>query len=236
MSSSEPGDAASPVERALGHVFGDRALLELALTHPSHAREVDGSRGNERLEFLGDAVLDLVVAELLFAAHPDWSEGALTRARASLVNTRSLARLARSLELGTHVRLGKTEQRTDGAQKESILGNLFEALIGAMYLDGGLAPVGALASRLFADTLSPDTPAVGRDAKTRFQEWAHARFRLTPVYRDLGDSGDDQDDQRFTAAIYVGEDCWGQGRGRTKKQAERVAAKEALRRAARDDD
>ena len=132
------------LEAALGHRFQDGTLLRRALTHPSFAHETGLWESNERLEFLGDAVLGLVVAHLLYESHPEWTEGELTRARHALVNMRALASLARELCLGKVALLGRSEQRTGGAEKDSILSDLFEALVGAIYLDAGTAPVGAL--------------------------------------------------------------------------------------------
>jgi ribonuclease-3 len=218
------------LEETLGHRFADAALLEAALQHPSYAHEQDGTRGNERLEFLGDAVLELVTAQLLFEAHPGWEEGHLTRARAALVNTRALALRARTLGLPDHARLGRTE-RGGGAEKDSILANVFEAVIGALYLDGGLVPVLALARRLFADALEPDSEAFTADPKTRFQEWAHAALRATPRYSAVGDSGVENDERRFEVEVRVASEVWGRGRGRTKRAAERAAAEAALTRA-----
>jgi ribonuclease-3 len=228
--SEEPGLA--ELEASLAHVFSAPALLELALRHPSYAHERDGSRGNERLEFLGDAVLELATAQLLFEAHPAWEEGHLTRARAGLVNTSALAQHARSLGLPAHARLGRTE-RKDGAEKDSILANLFEAVVGALYLDGGLAPVLALARRLFAEALAPGADVVAADPKTRFQEWAHASLQSTPSYAAISDSGVENDAQRFEVEVRVDGDVWGRGRGRTKRAAERAAAEKALERAQR---
>jgi ribonuclease-3 len=167
--------AREALEAALGHRFQQPALLEAALAHPSYAHELDGSRGNERLEFLGDAVLDLAVARMLFEAHPTWSEGDLTRARAAAVNTRALARCARELGVGAQARLGRTERKTGGAEKERILANVFEALVAALYLDAGLEPVVALARRLFTDLFVPGAdPMQARRRRGR----AAARRRL----------------------------------------------------------
>lgn len=223
--------AEAALEEALGHHFEEPDRLALALTHPSQAHEIDGSRGNERLEFLGDAVLDLVVTRLLYDAHPSWREGDLTRARAALVNTRSLAARARELDLGVRARLGRTEARSGGAEKNRILANLFEAVLGALYLDGGLAPVEQLARRLFADALVTGSPPLPRDPKTGFQEWAHAARQPTPRYRTLRDSGVENDEERFEVEVRLGEEIWGRGCGRTKRHAERAAAEAALRRA-----
>lgn len=222
-------DAVERLGEALAHRFEDRALAETALSHPSHAHEQDGSRGNERLEFLGDAVLDLVVARLLFLLHPEWTEGQLSRARASLVNKRALADRARQLGLDELVRLGKTERRSAGHTKDSILANCFEAVIGALYLDGGLPPVDHLVERLFGEEAGRDE--ILQDAKTAFQEWAHAELRLTPRYETVVDSGVENDDDRFTVEVRVDGTTYGSGVGRTKRDAERAAARAALVRA-----
>jgi ribonuclease-3 len=226
---------ATPVEEIAartGYRFRDVALLEVALTHPSAAYERDRSGGNERLEFLGDAVLDLAVARLLFAAHPDWREGELTRARAAIVNTRSLARRARHLGLGELMRLGRTEQRSGGERKERVLANLFEAVVAAIYLDGGMDPVNALVEREFGGEIKSGA-LLERDPKTRFQEWAHATLRDTPRYRLLRDSGIEEADDRFSVAVDVGATCWGEGSGRSKRIAELAAAAAALARVER---
>jgi ribonuclease-3 len=219
--------AIDAVVAAIDYPFDDQELVETALSHSSYAHERDGSRGNERLEFLGDAVLDLVVADILFAAHPDWDEGELTRTRAGLVNQRALAARARALGLNLWVKLGRTERRSGGSEKDSILANCFEALIGAIFRDGGFAPAMAFVRREFADGLKQGAV---RDAKTEFQEWAHARFSKTPGYQTVGDSGTDNDDQRFTVEVSVDERTWGRGVGRTKRAAEREAAVAALQR------
>jgi ribonuclease-3 len=213
----------------LGHAFADPKLLETALTHASAAFEQDGSRGNERLEFLGDAVLGLVVARLLYESHPEWREGELTRARAALVNGQVLARQARELGLVDYLVLGRTERRSGGAEKERVLANLFEAVIGALYLDGGIEPVRALVSRCFGPALL-DEATLQRDPKTRFQEWAHATLQDTPRYSPVQDTGVENAEDRFTVAVRVGEERWGTGTGRTKQAAERAAAAAALAR------
>ena len=230
------GAAAKPcalgaLEQLLGHRFADAGLLETGLAHASFSHEEGLGRGNERLEFLGDAVLDLVVAELLYEANPDWHEGELTRSRAALVNRSALASCARRLELGRFVRLGRTEQLSGGADKESILADCFEALVGALYLDAGLEPAKALVRRVFGDRISRGAE---RDPKTEFQEWAHASFRTTPTYRTAYDSGTENDAERFRVEVRVGSAGWGEGRGRTKRAAERAAARVALAKAACD--
>ena len=219
------------LSRRLGHVFSAPALLDTALMHASAAFERDGTRGNERLEFLGDAVLGLVVARLLYERHPDWREGELTRARAALVNGRVLAHQARSVGLVEYFVLGRTERRSGGAEKDRVLANLFEAVIGAIYLDGGIEPVRALVLRCFDEALAAETMPQ-RDPKTRFQEWAHATLRATPRYVVLKDSGVDDADDRFTVEVSVNEEAWGVGCGRSKRIAERAAAAQALERIA----
>jgi ribonuclease-3 len=229
---SEAPGAADPVaelSRALRYEFRDREQLLTALSHASYAHETRGDRGNERLEFLGDAVLDLVVGEALYAAHPEWSEGQLTRARASLVRGDALAERARELALPQLVKLGRTELRSGGAEKDSILANVFEAVIGALYLDGGLAPVQAYVAGWFT---GDSESALLADAKTSFQEWAHAALRATPSYHTLGDSGIEDDELRFTVEVRVSGEPWGTGAGRSKRLAERAAAAAALARRA----
>jgi len=226
----EVAPEADPVEilsRALGYEFRDREQLLTALSHASYAHETRGDRGNERLEFLGDAVLDLVVGEALYLAHPGWSEGQLTRARASLVRGDALAERARELALPTLVRLGRTELRSGGAEKDSILANVFEAVIGALYLDGGLAPVQAYVAGWF--TGDPEHSLIA-DAKTSFQEWTHATLRATPSYHMVDDSGIEDDANRFTVEVRVAGESWGAGTGRSKRLAERAAAEAALLR------
>jgi ribonuclease-3 len=218
------------LEARLEHRFADVGRLETALRHASLAAEVGSGDSNERLEFLGDAVVGLVVAQLLFEAHPDWDEGDLTRARAALVNKRALAGCARDLGLGRFVRLGRTEQRSAGAEKDTILANVFEAVLGALYLDAGLPPVERLVRRVFGEALAR---GAAPDPKTEFQEWAHARFRATPSYRTAGDSGVETDDVRFAVEVWVGEECWGEGVGRSKQVAAEAAARSALERARR---
>ncbi len=213
---------------ALDYRFEDAQLASTALSHPSHTHELDGTRGNERLEFLGDAVLDLVVAGMLYERHPDWEEGQLTRARASMVNKRALARRARRLGLDELVQLGKTERRTGGHRKESILANCLEAVIGALYLDGGLGPVEHIVESLFGEDVDHDQ--VSQDAKTAFQEWTHAELRITPRYRMVRDTGVENDEERFMVEVTVEDEAYGSGVGRTKREAERAAARNALDR------
>jgi ribonuclease-3 len=214
----------------LGFVFEEEHLLETALTHPSQSYERDGSRGNERLEFLGDAVLDLIIAGLLYQAHPGWSEGDLTRARATLVNSTVLAAKARNLDLGDYVRLGGSERRSGGSDKDSILAGLFEAVLGAMYLDGGLEPVEALVRRIFPEAHDAGGARPEPDPKTRLNEWALVRFQRPPCYRLVDDTGVENAEDRFAVELLLDGEAWGSGRGRTKRAAEQIAALRALER------
>jgi ribonuclease-3 len=225
-----PGSGPASLDALLGHVFQDPALLETALTHPSRSYQEGSGRGNERLEFLGDAVLGLVVAEFLYEARPAWTEGDLTRARAAVVNSRALAERAHALGIARFARLGRTEERSGGARKDRVLANLFEAVVGALYLDGGLEVVRAFLARALAPDLAAGARVLEPDPKTRFQEWAHVRFQTTPSYRPVTDSGVEDDERRFCVEVVVGEEPWGRGTARTKRAAERAAAEEALRR------
>jgi ribonuclease-3 len=146
------------------------------------------------------------------------------------VNLHALADRARELELGRHARLGRSELRTGGAEKDSILSDLYEAVLGAVFLDGGLAAVEQVVRRGFGTALDAGTPPPDRDPKTRLQEWAQARFHCVPSYRALADSGVENDEDRFLVEVWIGEEAFGQGRGRTKRGAERRAAEAALTR------
>jgi ribonuclease-3 len=216
------------LEALLGHRFESRPLLETALRHASWAHEQGDLESNERLEFLGDAVLGLVVAGSLYRAKPDWQEGALTRTLHSVVEGRSLARAARSLDLGSFLRLGRTERSSGGAEKPSILANGVEALIGALYLDGGLPAATAFVERIFAPALAEDAGPVGRDPKTELQERLMEREGEFPSYRLVGDSEIEGDDERFRVAVMLRDEPLAEGIGRTKRAAERRAARAAL--------
>jgi ribonuclease III len=198
------------------------------LTHNSCAREEgDLASGNERLEFLGDAVLGLIVAELLITAHPDRPEGSLTRARAQAVNQGALAERARSLGLGELVRLGRGERRHGGSEKPSILANAFEAVLGALYLDAGFEPARAFVAREFGAELARASGAPA-DAKTRLQEALHAAGASPPVYVTVGESGPAHA-REFAVEVSAGERVCGKGTGRSKQAAEQAAAEDSLR-------
>lgn len=169
----------------IGHTFSDNALLQQALTHRSH-----GARNNERLEFLGDSILNSIITRQLFRQFPGHREGALSRMRASLVKGVTLAAQARKLGLGEHLLLGSGELKSGGRKRESILADAFEALIGALYLDAGYARTDAFVLREFADLLTRlDTQTVVKDAKTQLQELLQARQCPLPVYRVIAETG-----------------------------------------------
>jgi ribonuclease-3 len=198
-------------------------LLETALTHPSAVAA--GEPHYERLEFLGDAVLDLAIADLLMHRFPEAKEGALSKERASIVNGRTLALKALEIGLGREMRLGKGEEKSGGRDKTSILAAAFEAVIGAIYTDGGLVPAQRVVERLFADDIGG--PAAERDYKTELQEIAYRRFRSQPVYELVSARGPDHA-KRFTTRIRIAGRELGVGEGASKKQSEQAAARAAL--------
>jgi len=223
------------LEASLAYVFGDRSLLETALRHDSYAHEVGIEASNERLEFLGDSVIGLAVAGLLYDAHPAWAEGELSRALHNLVDKRALAELARSFELGSFLELGRSEQRSGGVTKDGILADAMEAVIGAIYLDGGLEPVMLFTERAFAAAMVAGVAPAPRDPKTQLNEWVMARFGEFPAYECIWDSGVDDDDGRFTVQVLVNAEEWGHGIARSKQLAEVAAAKQALERCSEDE-
>jgi ribonuclease-3 len=218
---AESGEGA--LERALGYSFTHGYLLTTALTHPSAANP--GEPHYERLEFLGDAVLDLAIADLLMRRFPEAKEGGLSKDRASIVNGRTLANKAVEIGLAARLRLGKGEEKSGGRAKTSILAASFEAIIGAIYWDGGLAPAQSVVERLFADDIGGD--AVERDYKTELQEISYRKFRTQPVYELVAARGPDHA-KRFTTRIQIGGRELGVGEGASKKQSEQAAAREAL--------
>ncbi|QEM68409.1 ribonuclease III [Geobacter sp. FeAm09] len=220
------------LEERLTYIFRDRSLACRALTHPSWQHERSGVAGDDyqRLEFLGDAVLGMVLAEMLYSRFPDWNEGDLSRFRAHLAGQGTLAGLARSLDLGSFIRLGRGEEQTLGRSKESILSDVLEALIAAVYQDGGLEAARTLVSRLFGDLLAaPGCREAGRDAKSELQELLSARGLPPPEYRLSAESGPPHD-RSFHFQLLVGGDVTGEGEGRSKKTAQQAAAAQALER------
>jgi ribonuclease-3 len=221
-------DGLRDLEARLGHTFGDGSLLETALQHASFANESADRESNERLEFLGDGVIGLAVGHLLFETFPEWREGELTRAQSKLVDRSGLASLARRLDLGPCICLGRTEQQSQGSEKGSILADTMEAIFGAMFLDAGMQPVVDLARRMFADDLKADAAPVDRDPKTRFQEVLMAEYGVFPSYQLVADSGIEGDDARFTIEAGLEDVVTTIGIARTKRGAEQAAAEAAL--------
>ncbi len=221
---------AQQAEQRLGVPFEDRSLLIEALTHRSFIYEtpVADERYNERLEFLGDAILAFVSADLLFRSYPALSEGELTDVRAALVKTPTLAGFARSLELGTLLRLGKGEERTGGREREPLLAAAFEALLGAIYLDRGLEE----ARRFLLPMLQAEAERVVaqrqfKDDKSLFQELAQAELGVTPTYRVVKEEGPSHH-RLYSVEVLLGEQVAGRGQGRNKQSAEQEAARLAL--------
>ncbi len=225
-------DLLTGVQSNLNYQFRDPALLELALTHPSYAHEHPEEGGeehhNQRLEFLGDAVLDFLVAAWLYRTYPDFPEGPLTRLRATLVRTASLASLAQALELGEALRVGRGEEESGGRMRSANLCDSLEAVVGALYLDGGLAVVWSRLEEWFvaeADAIIDAESYV--DAKSRLQEWAQAELGKTPAYTIVNEAGPDHA-KVFTAQVLVGDQVAGEGTGASKRMAEQAAARAAL--------
>jgi ribonuclease-3 len=219
------------LEGILGYGFRNRRLLEEALTHGSLINEIpDGNRcDNERLEFLGDAVLGLIMTEWLMETFPWEAEGELTRLRSSLVKEKRLAEAARTLQLGEYLHLGKGEERMGGRRKRSILADAFEAVVGAIYLDGGLEAVRDFIRRVFVsvrEEAGPDQRPVS-DAKTRLQELMLALFRRPPVYEVADACGPDHA-KTFVIHLRLHERTLAFGKGTSKKEAEQDAAENFL--------
>jgi ribonuclease III len=233
-----PASSADSSSAPFKYRFNDSTLLDEALTHKSYVNERKGSSQshNERLEFLGDAVLSLIVSDYLATRYPQLSEGALSKLKAKLVSESSLAAAARRLDLGVRLRLGRGEELSKGREKTSLLADGLEAVIAAVYLDGGLE-----AGRSFTlDALSEElgyiesfqTKPGDDDYKTRFQEWCQRRYELLPRYVTVHETGPDHQ-KLFRVEVSVGEQVVGCGQGHSKKEAEQAAAKQALEQSER---
>lgn len=228
------GEAGPEVLAArLGHRFAEPALLRQALAHRSWCAESGGVASNERMEFLGDAVLGLVVAEHCFGAYPDLPEGGLAKVRAAVVNTAVLAEVAAELGVGDHLLLGRGEDTSGGRSKPSILANTVEALIGAAYLDGGWPVAAGLVLRLLGPRIAEAAAGPGADDfKTRLQELVVRTVGQLPRYEVEG-SGPDHA-RHYRATVVVGGEATGTGEGRSKKDAEQAAARQAWHHLAED--
>jgi len=219
----------APLQGFLRYKFKDLELLNNALTHKSYSNETLLSvKNNERLEFLGDSVLDLIVADYMFLTYQDLPEGSLSKIRAAVVNENSLAGLAKNLELGSYILLGKGESFSGGRQKASILANAYEALVGALFCDSDF--------RTTADVFLPQLvekideyrgACIATDFKSDLQEYTQNRFSCIPLYEVVGEIGPGHD-KRFDVNVKVCSQVRGSGKGRSKKEAEQNAAKEAL--------
>ncbi len=228
MTSQRAAEDPKALDRALGIRFKDAALRELALTHRSYAFENELPTNNERLEFLGDAVLGIVVTDMAFREFPGMPEGELAKLRAAIVNMRALADVARDLGLGRYLLLGKGEEMSGGRDKSSILADAVEAILGAIYLDRGLDAARKLVDRLFRPRMIAyvrKDEGIERDYKTILQELASADLHALPEYR-IAERGPDHE-KEFTATVHLSGKAWGSGIGRSKKEAEQQAAHEA---------
>jgi ribonuclease-3 len=233
MTSASSADA---LQSSLGYRFQALALLEEALTHSSHVNEqkMASAQHNERLEFLGDAVLSLVMSEYLASALPQSSEGTLSKLRAQLVSEASLALVARRLGLGEHLKLGRGEDRSKGREKDSLLADALEAVLAAVHLDGGFEASRTVTRRIFSEELThiaaqQEQPGAG-DYKTQFQEWCQKQHDTLPRYATVRETGPDHQ-KVFEVELSIQGEVVGIGCGRSKKEAEQQAAKQALRQA-----
>jgi len=215
------GDAS--LEERIGYRFKDKALFDSALSHISALKGARNRAGSyQRLEFLGDHVLGLVISDMLYRAFPKADEGELSRRLADLVRKETCAEIARSIDLGAAIRLGASEANAGGRTRPAILADVCEALIGAVYLDGGFAAAEALIGRLW-DARMRTTAQPLRDPKTVLQEWAQARGLPTPAYREVARSGPDHDPE-FRVAVHLPKLAPAEGSGRSKRAAEQAAA------------
>jgi ribonuclease-3 len=217
----------SELEAVLGYTFRDRTLLEQALRHASWVNEQTAKlEDNERLEFLGDAVLDLAVGHGLMTRYPQLREGELSVTRAQVVSEAGLSEVAAQLGLGSWLLLGKGEEKSGGRSKPSILADAFEAILAAVYLDGGFSAARAMVERLLARRMDIVEFKGFYDYKTRLQEMLQARLKATPTYRVVGELGPDHD-KRFVVTVTIGDTEWARAVGKSKKEAEQTAAAEA---------
>lgn len=229
---SQDGKRLERLEKAAGYVFGDRALLEKALTHSSHAFEArpEAPEDNEQLEFLGDSVIGLVAAEFFLRAFPGRSEGELSKLKASASSTLALARLARAIKLDKAVLLGRGEEKCGGRKKVSILAGAFEALAGAIYLDGGFEAARAFVSGFLGSSLKPikSESQTINNAKSALQEICQKAGLAAPAYRLVSEQGPAHK-RTFAVEVCLGDKVLARSKGPSKKTAEQAAAEKALR-------
>ena len=223
-------DSIAPLEKTIFYTFKKKSLLREALTHTSFANEKDhrGCPHNERMEFLGDAILSLVISEHLYRAYPEYSEAEFSKIRAYIVQEVSLAETAERIHIGEHLLLGKGDEMTGGRKKPSILANAFEAVLGAVYLDGGLSKADEFTIRLLRDKISElVSDGLLFDYKTRFQEVSQAHFGVLPRYETEKEEGPEHS-KLFEVQVFIGDTCYGSGTGKTKKAAAQNAAQKGL--------
>lgn len=219
-------DHAEKLQKTLNYTFNNKQLIIEALTHKSYKQPYN----NERLEFLGDAVLDLIVGEYLFKKFPKFDEGKLSKLRASLVNEEGFTRMARHIRLGEYIFLSNAEENNAGREKPSLLSNAFEAVMGAIYLESGLATARDITIGLL-ESIYPDMSleSLFKDHKTTLQELTQARFGVTPEYRLTGSQGPDHK-KEFEVAVTIENREYGRSVGKSKKIAQQEAAKIAIRK------
>lgn len=229
MSGGQPTSALEGFQETLGYRFRHPGLLRRALTHPSYINEhpEEAARDNQRLEFLGDAVIDFLAASWVYRCYADFDEGRMTRLRAALVRTETLAHLARQLGIGEALRLGHGEEEAGGRRRNANLCDAFEAVVGAVYLDGGMDAARSVVEPFFGPVAeSTLAEAADQDAKSRLQEWSQAELKITPRYRIVETRGPDHA-RTFVAEVLIEDKVVGQGTGRSKQAAEQAAAQAA---------
>ena len=218
------------LEKKLGYVFWDLEHIKIALSHKSYSNEMnlDQTQHNERLEYLGDAVLDLGISDLLMKHYPNHREGHLSKIRAAIVNETSLSEIARSIGLGDHLFLGRGEEQCDGRNKTSLLADALEAVLGAVYLDAGFDTSFRIIKTLFGElVVLSKTEDINKDYKTKFQEYSQNQHRQAPRYKIVDEDGPDHD-KVFTIELTLAGQVISHGQGKSKKQAEQDAAEQAL--------
>ncbi|MDH3257557.1 MAG: ribonuclease III [Nitrospinota bacterium] len=229
MLSTERIQQLASLQKQIGYTFQNISLLNKALTHKSYVNENSESlKNNERFEFLGDAVLDLIVSGYMVKAFPDFAEGILSKIRAAVVNEACLAKLARQIDLGKYLLLGKGEESSGGREKKSLLANAYEALAGAVYFDSNLeTALDIYLPALGTEIAKYADAARFRDYKSELQEYTQTHFNCIPKYRVVNEKGPAHA-KKFEVVVLVQEDIRGQGNGKSKKEAEQAAAKSAL--------
>jgi ribonuclease-3 len=226
----ERTDNLETLQQALGHRFRKLIHLRRAVTHPSYINEHPEEKicDNQRLEFLGDATLDFVIGDWVFHKYPDFDEGRMTRLRAALVRTETLAQFAKQTGIGEALRLGRGEEEAGGREREANLCDAFEAVVGALCLDGGLEAVEAFVEPLIGPAAEATLASnADQDAKSRLQEWSQAELGATPRYRIIAERGPDHA-KVFEAEVLLRKEIAGHGSGHSKQAAEQAAAQEAL--------